>query len=187
MTASHEAIKEKQMPYILDTSPTSPRSPTHISSEDGDVYHQNTLNVSPSSSPPRSYRAQATTAILHHPLRLPPTVPEDVAVSSLQEYTAAGSPRRSRASTGLAKSRASSERISEEDASWWTEEIHKRREIRRRWKEIEDENTVVIGNKVDTNHPNYVTAYNMLTGLRVAVFLFFKTCLSLGLSSERKS
>jgi len=28
---------------------------------------------------------------------------------------------------------------------------------------------VIIGNKVDANHPNFVTAYNMLTGLRVAV------------------
>ena len=63
------------------------------------------------------------------------------------------------------------ERVAEEDASWWSEEIHKRREIRRRWKEVEDENIVVIGSKVDTNHPNYVTAYNMLTGLRVAVRL----------------
>jgi len=36
-------------------------------------------------------------------------------------------------------------------------------------REVEDENTVIIGNKVDSNHPNYVTAYNMLTGLRVAV------------------
>jgi hypothetical protein len=26
---------------------------------------------------------------------------------------------------------------------------------------------------VDANHPNYITAYNMLTGLRVAVFLLW--------------
>jgi 1-phosphatidylinositol-4-phosphate 5-kinase len=36
-------------------------------------------------------------------------------------------------------------------------------------REVEVENTVIIGNKVDSNHPNYITAYNMLTGLRVAV------------------
>jgi 1-phosphatidylinositol-4-phosphate 5-kinase len=36
-------------------------------------------------------------------------------------------------------------------------------------REVEVENIVIIGNKVDSNHPNYVTAYNMLTGLRVAV------------------
>jgi 1-phosphatidylinositol-4-phosphate 5-kinase len=84
------------------------------------------------------------------------------------------------------KPRGSAERLAEEDASWWTEEIHKRREIRRRWKEVEDENTVVIGNKVDTNHPNYVTAYNMLTGLRVAVPLL-SVILTLGVSSECKS
>jgi 1-phosphatidylinositol-4-phosphate 5-kinase len=83
--------------------------------------------------------------------------------------TLSPSPRRQRATTTLAKPRTSAERIPEEDASWWTEEIHKRREIRRRMREVEDENTVIIGNKVDSNHPNYVTAYNMLTGLRVAV------------------
>lgn len=93
-------------------------------------------------------------------------MPEDGTLSAVQE----SSSRRARANTGVTKPRGSTERLTEEDASWWTEEIHKRREIRRRWKEVEDENTVVIGNKVDTNHPNYVTAYNMLTGLRVAVY-----------------
>lgn len=163
------------MPFILDTNPTTPHSTTTLS-ENGDAHHANSLNVS-SSSPPRPQRTQSTTAILYHPLRLPPTVPEDEAAPSVQEAgnTVAGSPRRPRASTGVSKPRSSAERLSEEDANWWTEEIHKRREIRRRWREVEDENTVVIGNKIDTNHPNYVTAYNMLTGLRVAViFVAFR-------------
>ena len=67
--------------------------------------------------------------------------------------------------------------------SWWTEEIHKRREIRRRWKEAEDENMVIIGNKVDKDHPNYVTAYNMLTGLRVAVCLLGEEDIDVGIAS----
>jgi len=57
----------------------------------------------------------------------------------------------------------------EEEAQRWVEEIRKKRESKRRWKEAEDEDRVIIGNKVDANHPNFVTAYNMLTGLRVAV------------------
>ena len=173
MTASHEALKQKSMPFILDTSPSTLHSTTH-NHEEGDVPHpQNSLTVSSPSSSTRPQRTHSTTALLHHPLRLPPTVPENGAVSSAVGHNPGGSPRRPRASTGVTKPRTSAERVvervAEEDVSWWTEEIHKRREIRRRWKEVEDENTVVIGNKVDTNHPNYVTAYNMLTGLRVAV------------------
>ena len=118
-----------------------------------------------------------------HPLRLPPTVPEDSNNEDTSPNAPNESPRRQRASTGVTKSRASAERLAEEEASWWTEEIHKRREIRRRWKEVEDENTVVLGNKVDTNHPNYVTAYNMLTGLRVAVPSPIDRCLHVGIAS----
>jgi len=57
----------------------------------------------------------------------------------------------------------------DEETLRYTEEIRKKRESKRRWKEAEDEDRVIMGNKVDANHPNYVTAYNMLTGLRVAV------------------
>jgi hypothetical protein len=167
MPASYEALKPKQMPFIHDGTTPSPVPPEQHSL-DGTFAPQHSLNMSP--SPPRSHRAQSTTALLHHPIRLPPTVPEDDAIPPNQETQAIGSPRRPRASTGVSKPRGSAERLAEEDASWWTEEIHKRREIRRRWKEVEDENTVIIGNKVDKDHPNYVTAYNMLTGLRVAVY-----------------
>jgi hypothetical protein len=158
MIASHEASPAKPMPVIHDAT-SIPATP------DGDTQPPPPVNASP--SPPRPNRSQSTTGSVHHPLRLPPTVPEDGTLSSVQESSA--TPRRARASTGVTKPRGSAERLTDEDASWWTEEIHKRRDMRRRWKEVEDENTVVIGNKVDTNHPNYVTAYNMLTGLRVAV------------------
>ena len=57
----------------------------------------------------------------------------------------------------------------DEDAQRWAEEIKRKRESKRRWKEAEDEDRVIIGNKVDVNHPNYIAAYMMLTGLRVAV------------------
>jgi hypothetical protein len=60
----------------------------------------------------------------------------------------------------------------DEDTLRYTEEIRKKRESKRRWKEAEDEDRVIMGNKVDANHPNYITAYNMLTGLRVAVCPF---------------
>lgn len=57
----------------------------------------------------------------------------------------------------------------DEEAQRYAEEIRKKRESKRRWKEAEDDDRVIIGNKVDANHPNYISAYNMLTGLRVAV------------------
>jgi 1-phosphatidylinositol-4-phosphate 5-kinase len=171
------------MPFILDPGSTSTHSPGQVP-QDGDLDHPHSLGTSSSSSgPPPPHRTQSTTAILHHPLRLPPTIPEDSSNQDASANASNGSPRRARASTGVSKSRASAERLAEEDASWWTEEIHKRREIRRRWKEVEDENTVVLGNKVDTNHPNYVTAYNMLTGLRVAVRPPLCQYLQLGISS----
>jgi hypothetical protein len=183
MPASYEALKLKKMPFTNDLTTTD-----HITAEptslEGVYSNPHTLSVS-SSSPPRTQRAQSTTA-LHHPVRLPPTVPEDNTISPVQDVAVglAGSPRRPRASTGVTKPRGSAERLADEDASWWTEEIHKRRELRRRWKEVEDENTVIIGNKVDTNHPNYVTAYNMLTGLRVAVHTFPLTTISFSIYSN---
>jgi len=169
MTASYEAIQENpEMPLTLDGRPMSPQPPDQTTTENGDLQqHQSLLKV-PSTSPLRPRRTQSSTAVFHHPLRLPPTVPEDVCLPALEHVTLSSSPRRPRASTTMSEARESVDRTVE-DSSWWSEEIHKRREIRRRWKEAEDENIVVIGNRVDTNHPNYVTAYNMLTGLRVAV------------------
>ncbi|KAI5291626.1 Phosphatidylinositol-4-phosphate 5-kinase, partial [Ascosphaera acerosa] len=40
---------------------------------------------------------------------------------------------------------------------------------RRRWREDHDDDKVVVGTKVDQNHQNFVTAYNMLTGIRFTV------------------
>jgi len=178
MSASHEAVissppPSKTMPFILDGSATSPPPASH-SQDGGDFRHSShslNLSTSPATMSQRPHRTQSTTAISHLPVRLPTTVPEvESPVQEVHQTQPVASPRRPRASTGVSRTRMSAEqRPPEEDLTWWTEEIHKRREIRRRWKEAEDENTVIIGNKVDTNHPNYVTAYNMLTGLRVAV------------------
>lgn len=170
MTASHEPFKTKpKMPLTLDGWSASPQSPTRTTVEEVNIHRQHrSLNApppSPSSGSSRPHRTQSSSALLYRPLRVPAVVREDDAFSS-----PVGSPRRTWASTTITRPAESAERTAEEiDSHWWTEEIHKRREIRRRWREAEDENIVVIGNRVDTNHPNYVTAYNMLTGLRVAV------------------
>lgn len=55
------------------------------------------------------------------------------------------------------------------DMARWTETIRQKRASRRKKKEEEEDDRVVVGTKVDVNHVNWVTAYNMLTGLRFTV------------------
>jgi 1-phosphatidylinositol-4-phosphate 5-kinase len=57
----------------------------------------------------------------------------------------------------------------DEDAVRWAEHIRQKRASKRKRKEDEDEDRVVVGTKVDQNHVNWVTAYNMLTGIRFTV------------------
>ena len=57
----------------------------------------------------------------------------------------------------------------DEDASRWADQIRAKRASKRKRKEEEDDDRVVVGTKVDQNHVNWVTAYNMLTGIRFTV------------------
>ncbi|TQV99316.1 hypothetical protein V2A60_004790 [Cordyceps javanica] len=57
----------------------------------------------------------------------------------------------------------------DEDAARWAEAIRQKRASKRRRKEEEDDDRVLVGTKVDESHANWVTAYNMLTGIRVSV------------------
>lgn len=57
----------------------------------------------------------------------------------------------------------------DEDAARWAETIRNRRLSRK--KRVEDEDAVLVGTRVSEGHTNWVTAYNMLTGIRVAVCL----------------
>ena len=57
----------------------------------------------------------------------------------------------------------------DEDAARWTEAIKQRRASKRKRREEEDDERVIVGTKVDQNHVNWVTAYNMLTGIRFTV------------------
>ena len=57
----------------------------------------------------------------------------------------------------------------DEDAARWAEAVRQKRASKRRRKDEEDEDRVVVGTKVDQNHVNWVTAYNMLTGIRFTV------------------
>ncbi|KAI4742619.1 SAICAR synthase-like protein [Aureobasidium sp. EXF-12298] len=55
----------------------------------------------------------------------------------------------------------------DDDAARWAEHIKQKRASKR--KRDEDDERVVVGTKVDQNHVNWVTAYNMLTGIRFCV------------------
>jgi 1-phosphatidylinositol-4-phosphate 5-kinase len=58
----------------------------------------------------------------------------------------------------------------DEDAARWTEIVKQKRASRRaRRREDEDDDRVIVGKKVEEGHVNWVTAYNMLTGIRFTV------------------
>lgn len=59
--------------------------------------------------------------------------------------------------------------LRDEDAIRWAEAYRQKRASKRRRKEEEDDDRVLVGTKVDESHANWVTAYNMLTGIRVSV------------------
>lgn len=57
----------------------------------------------------------------------------------------------------------------DEDALRWAEAYRQKRATKKRRREEEDDDRVLVGTKVDEHHVNWVTAYNMLTGIRVSV------------------
>jgi len=57
----------------------------------------------------------------------------------------------------------------DEDAIRWAEAVRQKRASKRKRKDEEDDERVVVGTRVDQNHVNWVTAYNMLTGIRFTV------------------
>ncbi|KAM5437062.1 Phosphatidylinositol-4-phosphate 5-kinase [Microsporum ferrugineum] len=61
------------------------------------------------------------------------------------------------------------EALQDEGAARWTEAFKQRRASKRKRREEEDEDRVIVGTKVDMHHVNWVTAYNMLTGIRFTV------------------
>ncbi|KAL8778313.1 MAG: hypothetical protein Q9213_007473 [Squamulea squamosa] len=57
----------------------------------------------------------------------------------------------------------------DDEMARWTEAIRQKRASRRKRKDEEEDDRVVVGTKVDMHHVNWVTAYNMLTGIRFTV------------------
>lgn len=57
----------------------------------------------------------------------------------------------------------------DEDAAKAAEAIIAKRESKRRRNQEEEDDKVLVGTKVDMHHANWITAYNMLTGIRFVV------------------
>ena len=99
----------------------------------------------------------------------------DAVTSGRFSPTTAVAPRRASVSLGRRATRSvhSDLHIEEipqdEDAARWAEAIKAKRASKRRRQEEEEDDKVVVGTKVDHNHVNWVTAYNMLTGIRFVV------------------
>ncbi|KAL1303350.1 hypothetical protein AAFC00_006747 [Neodothiora populina] len=99
----------------------------------------------------------------------------DDAIASATGRFSPSTPSRRRGSSQLVRRATRSinsdahldELAQDEDAARWTEHIKQKRASKR--KRDDDDDRVVVGTKVDQNHVNWVTAYNMLTGLRFTV------------------
>ncbi|ODH50068.1 hypothetical protein GX48_03747 [Paracoccidioides brasiliensis] len=170
--------------------PLSQEPPSHTehnySSPSAPIRTDSDTPVSPTSSRPQRHTLQVpkfnnsrrNSRDLSTPTPNPnpnPNPPED-SIASGDRHTSPTTGRR-RASLNLARRTTRSlnsdlhtdEIAPEEDAARWAEMIKQKRASKRRRKEEEDDDRVIIGTKVDQNHVNWVTAYNMLTGIRFTV------------------
>jgi 1-phosphatidylinositol-4-phosphate 5-kinase len=102
---------------------------------------------------------------------------DDVGFTSGRFSPSANTPTRRRGSLSLARRTTRSihsdmhleEVPQDEEAARWAEHIRQKRASKRKREDKEDDDRVVVGTKVDQNHVNWVTAYNMLTGIRFTV------------------
>lgn len=186
-TARHVAVnphssQTETTSASLDTSSSLPLSNNRFSSPPNFVNSAATP-ATPAASSTSSLHPGAVRLQHRHTLQ----VPRVSTASSSRDTTdftsdALGDGERSptnidsrRVSTNLMRRRTRSvsdqvhEVAPDEDMSRWTETVKQKRASRRHKKEEDDDDRVVVGTKVDMNHVNWVTAYNMLTGIRFTV------------------
>lgn len=170
--------------FPLPTSPSSESipaktSPHRLSSPP--VYHSGASGSSSHLQPPHP----GPTLKQRHTLEVPKLPPgrhsrdgmDTAQATGRYSPTTAGSgPRRAslslarRATRSMQSDTPRDEIALDEDAVRWAEAYRQKRASKRKRKEEEeDEDRVVVGTKVDESHANWVTAYNMLTGIRVSV------------------
>ncbi|ROT38370.1 SAICAR synthase-like protein [Sodiomyces alkalinus F11] len=134
---------------------------------------------------PSSLHAPSTPSLKQrHTLEVPRPQPGRTSKDGIDSAVATGrfsptpaNPVVRRASVSLARRNTRSmqsdaprdEVMPDEDALRWAEAYRQKRASKRKKKEEEDDDRVLVGTKVDEHHANWVTAYNMLTGIRVSV------------------
>lgn len=148
-------------PSGADTSGSSLSSATHHPGLT-QLRHRHTLQV-PKLQPSRTSREYSS------------NISDDIATSSGRFSPTVSGGRRASMTLGRRPTRSihsdmhADEVAQDEDAARWTEAIRIKRASRRRRKEEDDDDRVIVGIKVDQHHVNWVTAYNMLTGIRFCV------------------
>ncbi|KAJ9145478.1 SAICAR synthase-like protein [Pleurostoma richardsiae] len=180
-------------PNVLTPTPSTPNpessqqrahhSPHRFSSP---PLYYHSAGATPSSSNPGALHSAAPAGLKHrHTLEVPKVAPPrgsrdglDTAFSSGRfSPTTTSTPGGRRASLSLGRRNTRSihsdmprdEILPDEDALRWAEAYRQKRASKRRRREEEDDDRVLVGTKVDEKHANWVTAYNMLTGIRVSV------------------
>ncbi|KAF7590146.1 Phosphatidylinositol-4-phosphate 5-kinase [Aspergillus hancockii] len=140
------------------SSPPVPPSADQPERTNSGLRHRHTLQVPKNTGGRRSSRDHS----------------EDAAYSS-GRLSPTGGNRRTSFSLGRRASKTNrsdtflDETLPDEDAARWAEAIKQRRASKRRRRDDDDDDRVIVGTKVDQNHVNWVTAYNMLTGIRFTV------------------
>lgn len=139
--------------------------------------YQPTNVAGPASASTSALQPQASVGLKHrHTLEVPKATSGRASRDGSESAFASGrfSPTGRRGSLSIGRRNTKSlnseaardDIVPDEDALRWAEAY---RQKRAKKKQFEDEDRVLVGTKVDENHQNWVTAYNMLTGIRVSV------------------
>ncbi|KAK6345999.1 Phosphatidylinositol-4-phosphate 5-kinase [Orbilia blumenaviensis] len=171
-TSPSSPPKRHSSPMSLDHSSSSP-------SPNGPLKHRHTLQVPKPSSSSSSSRYIPVHSHSAGILAASTSQSDDIITKDhnpIQPHLPhSGAPRRASISLGRRPTRSLHSDVhldeipQDEDSAKWTEAIRAKRASKRRKKEEEVEDEVLVGTKVDINHSNYVTMYNMLTGIRFVV------------------
>ena len=176
---STPASPARSSPHLSDPGNRNPNQPHRFSSPP----QYQSAGATPSSS--SAALAPPTQGLKHrHTLEVPKAGPSrasrdgaDIAYAS-GRFSPTGTPvggRRPSLSLGRRNTRSlhsdipRDEVIPDDDALRWAEAYRQKRASKRKRLELEDDDRVLVGTKVDESHANWVAAYNMLTGIRVSV------------------
>lgn len=158
---SHNNLQVPGTQYRVSSPPAFNHNSSSPAEAPYRLQHRHTLEV-PSVSQARAQGLRSNT---------------DDVVSASGRFSPVNTPTRRRGSMSLARRATRSVHSDmhlddvpqDEDAARWAEHIRQKRASKRKRRDDEDDDRVVVGTKVDQNHVNWVTAYNMLTGIRFTV------------------